>query len=283
MDLDARALIIQTSNTLADLVDGRVHLMTSPSEFAHRQFGAAALVRGCDLLRSSIVCLEAGQQETVGVLTRAIQEAWFTGTFAMFGGRPAIIRLEAERQRNMRLMADSNKLNADAVLDDQKDDLHLVAVEAGHPLGPDGKPKFDRLPVFRIASELGAMIEASPYETEDSLAVYNMMYRSYSSFDAHGLDPLDRRIDFSDGALVTLREPIPWIDPHASILLSAMMLVTLGGWVFGECGIARIELNGVRSTLVELGMDAHDHAFDGAPQEVLDALPDGWLDGHKQH
>jgi hypothetical protein len=197
----------------------------------------------------------------------------------MFGGRQAIIRLEAERQRHSRAMAESNELNADAVLTAQRDDLDEVASDAGHQLGNDGKPKFDRLSVFTIAEDLGPMIEVSRYATEDSLAIYNLMYRSYSTLDAHGLDPLERRIDLSDPSLVPLRDPSPWIDPHVSILLSAVMLVTLAGWAFGEFAIGRIELDDIRRSLVTLGTESRDHAFDGAPQAVLNALPVEWLDG----
>lgn len=49
-----------------------------------------------------------------------------------------------------------------------------------------------------MAKELGPLIEKATGRDEEPLALYNTLYRSYSTFDAHGIDPLERRIDLDD-------------------------------------------------------------------------------------
>lgn len=227
MDRDDAQQTLTSSIQLADHLERRFDLMTSRGRWVTRQYGAAALLRGCELLRASIACLSAGQTEAIGVLSRALLESWVSGAFVMFGGADALARLDAERQRQEGNLIKANDVKADDLLASRKAELNEAAVANGIRLGTDGVPKWDWLTVELMAKELGPLIEKATGRDEEPLALYNMLYRSYSTFDAHGIYPLERRIDLDDLTLTTMCHPVPWVDPHASIGLSCLLLTTL--------------------------------------------------------
>lgn len=265
--------VLRSAEELADLVDNRSGLMTSRGEFAIRQYGAAALLRGCGLMRAAIAIHRAGQDEGVGVLTRAILESWITGAFVLFGGPEALYRLDAERHRYESNLITANVIQADELLAERKAEIDEVARAYGFRLRKDGEPTFVRLSVELMAKELGPLIVAATGEEEDPLALYDMMYRSYSTFDTHGIYPLERQLDLTDLSLTTLRQPQPWIDPHGSIGITCVLLAKLAYWVFKQYPIDTHELERIYATVGEILERSGTAALEQAPRKVIDALP----------
>ncbi len=277
MDDDERRAVNSAATELANLVERRQGLFTSRGQFAARQYGAAGLARGCGLMRAAIACHEDGQDEAVGVLTRAVLECWISGAFILFGRAESLARFEVERQRNERNLLVSNRINAAKLVAQRRAEMDEVAKAYGFRLGDDGEPRFDRLPVQVMAAELGPLIEAATGESADILALYDLLYRSYSTFDTHGLEPLERRLDLDDLSLTTMREPSPWIEPYGSIAVACLLLAVLAKWVFDAYGIRTSEAERIFETVAPIVEQAGTAALQGAPQEVLEALPPDYL------
>jgi hypothetical protein len=271
-DADYRQ-VLESAGDLAALVDRRADLMTSRVEFAIRQYGAAALVRGCGLLRAAIASHRAGEDEAVGVLTRAILESWITGAFVLFGGPEALVRLDAERHRNEKNLVNANLIQAADLLAKRKATIDELAQTYGFRLNEDGEPTFGKLPVELMAMELGPLIRATTGDDEDPLALYNLMYRSYSTFDTHGLYPLERQLDLSELSLTTLREPTPWIDVSGSVGIACVLLAKLAFWVFRAYPIDTRLVEDIYATVADILKRSGIAAMERAPQQVTDALP----------
>lgn len=270
---DART-IVDASLRVADHIQSRVPLFTSRGEWATRQYGAAAVVRGCELLRASIVCLDAGHLEAIGLLTRALFESWTTGAYVMFGGREALGRLHAERWRQERHMMQVNGVRADDLVAERDAEIDEIGRVLGIKVGEDGRPKWDGLTVMSMAEQLDSLIPAAMSGGEEVLVIYRTVYRSYSTFDTHGLSPLERLLDMDDIELISMRSPTPWNDPVASIALSCLLLARLANWVFDEFRISTAPLLDDRNVVEQVLRRASDVNLQAAPQRVKDALPE---------
>lgn len=268
-----RRQVMASAVELAELVDWRAGLFTSRGEFAARQYGAAGLVRGCGLMRAAFACHEAGQDEAVGILTRAIMESWISGAFILFGGAESLARMEAEHQRNQRNLIASNRINASDLVAQQKAEIEEAAKTYGFRLGEDGEPRFDSLTVRVMAEDLGSLIEAATGERSNIVLLYDLLYRSYSTFDTHGLEPLGRQLDLDDLSLTTMRRPTPWIEPHGSIGVACLLLAMLAKWVFDAYRIGTSEVERIFETVGPIMERAGLTAVALAPQQVIDALP----------
>ena len=265
--------IVASARKLFDLVGRHRENFTSTSESAQRQYGAAGLARGCGLLAAAIASHEAGEDEAVGVLTRAILETWTSGAFVLFGGAESLARLEAELQRNEQALITNNAINGAELLAERKAELHGVAKAQGFQLGEDGEPRFDKLTVEVMAKELGPLIEKATGEAADALLVYNMLYRSYSTFDTHGLSPLQRQLNLDDLPRISMRQPKPWIEAHSSVAVACLLLAVLGEWVYASFGIDEPELAEVLERLMPIALQACAVAVSGATTDVFAALP----------
>lgn len=273
MTEDDWAQVAGSANALAELVERHREAFTSPGELAHRQYGAAGLTRGIGLMSAAIASHDAGEDEAVGVLTRAILESWISGAFVLFGGADSLARLEAERQRNERNLIEANEINAAALLDQRKAELDAAAKSHGIRLDGDGEPHFDKLPVFIMAEEIGALIEARTGDSGGALVLYNMLYRSYSTFDAHGLHPLERQLDLGELPRISMRWPTPWIEARVSVAVACTLLSKLGEWVFASFSIDSAELEQIFGALMPVLMNARLFAVAEAPDDVLAAVP----------
>ena len=222
---------------------------------------------------AAIASHEAGEDEAVGVLTRAMLESWISGAFVLFGGAESLARLEAERQRNERNLIDANEINATGLLNQRKADLNDVAKSRGIRLDEDGEPRFDRLPVEVMAKDLGPLIEKGTGDTGGVLTLYNTLYRSYSTFDAHGLSPLERQLNLEDLPRISMRIPTPWIEARVSAAVGCMLLAKLSEWVFAAFGIDAPEVEQIFQAVMPIVMQAREFAVTSAPADVLAALP----------
>lgn len=265
--------IVASARRIFDLVGRHQENFTSTSESVQRQYGVAGLARGCGLLVAAIASHEAGEDEAVGVLTRSILETWTSGAFVLFGGAESLARLEAELQRNEQALFANNEINGADLLAQRKAELHEIAKAQGFQIGKDGEPRFERLTVEVMAKELGPLIEKATGEAANALVIYNMLYRSYSTFDTHGLSPLQRQLNFDDLSRISMRNPKPWIDAHSSTAVACLLLSVLGEWVFASFGIEEPELAEVLKTLQPIVLKACVVAVSGASTDVLTALP----------
>ena len=270
---DDWAEVVCSANGLAELVGRHREMLTSPGELANRQYGAAGLTRGIGLMSAAIASHEAGEDEAVGVLSRAILESWISGAFVLFGGADSLARLEAELQRNERNLTEANEITAGGLLGQRKAELDAAAKSHGIRIGPDGEPRFDRLTVFAMAEELDALIEAKTGDSGGALALYNMLYRSYSTFDAHGLSPLERQLNLGELPQINMRKPTPWVEASVSVAAACVLLSKLGEWVFASFGIDSSELEQIFEAVMPVLMKARLFAVTSAPEDVLAALP----------
>lgn len=193
--------------------------------------GAAGLLRAVELLEEADALRQRGRTVGANVLVRSAFEFWLTGTYALFGGLEAIIGIDAERHRHETILAKSNSLPAEvheflemqaAVLDEARE--ALLGGEAPAAF------KFDQ-----VARRLNTLILEATTEGADVLAIYNMVYRSHSTNDAHPPKTMATMIHCA-GDVLTVR-PIPsWNEPAVASGNMAMYVAILGRWIEEQLG-----------------------------------------------
>jgi len=268
VDDDDIRLVEQGVEQLTQLVTGRLHLFTSRGQWAARQYGVAGLARGTDLLSAGIASSKAGFPDVVGVLVRSLVDSWLSGAYVMFGGAEALARLEHQLQRHEAAMLSQNGLGAQELLRMRSDDLAVAARDIGLLDDADDASALGRITTERIAAELSELLPG-----EDALALYNLLYRTYSTTDAHGLGPLNRWPATENIELIRLHEPTPWVDPHGSLGLATLLLCRLAEWVFDAFHLSTTEVRQVFDLVAPVLERAGTAAIAAASPEVLAALP----------
>jgi hypothetical protein len=276
---DESAEVIAAASAIVELIDSKSGQFTSSMDNPYRQYGAAGLQRGCGLLRAALSCQLSGHDEAIGILTRSLIECTFSGAFIMFGEAKSFARMEAEQRRQERTFLDINKFNAAELIELRRREMEDIGEQLGLTKKGSGS-HFDRLSVETIAAELGPLVSAKTGEPEDGVVLYNLFYRPYSMLDAHGLRPLERQLDFDHHHRhVTMTEAVPWLDPHGSIAIGALVLAVLAQWVFKAYDIDPTDVQGMFKHLGPIVEQVGAKRIEQAPQEVLDVLPRS-LDAH---
>lgn len=249
--------IISAIEVMVDHITGREPLLTSRVEEAPRQYAAASLSRGCAILRSGIAAFRAAQVEAIGVIARAAWESWLVGAFLLYGGKSALIRMEAEQLRQNKNLARLNDLPPH-VLDERLAELIETErlrqrVEEGRAEDDLSPIKFNKLTLEQVAKETGPLIAAATGQPADLTAAYDMFYRSHSAWDTHGVQAIDARIVLhEDEDRIELQEGSPWLEPEKPLAIAATYLGFLAGLVHEIFGIDTDELGDLQAVLLGL-------------------------------
>ena len=247
----------------------------------HQQVAAAALMRSVALLRSGLVMIRERQTEGFGVVARSAWETWLVGMYLLAGGAYALHRLAAESLRQNEILADRNLL-APEVLEKLARDRSVLEKAERERLRATGLPaldadpvNFDRLTIEAIARDLGPMLVATGLEeSADTLAGYDLFYRSHSAYDSHGLPALERHLDASDDEFIRLSEnPSGWIEPQNTLGIAAMSVSILAHHLFKRFEIDTSELEAVQQRLVDIMRSGADDAL---RQAAAQELPGDW-------
>lgn len=240
--------------SLLDRVDALAPDLTSVHELGARQFAAAALLRGSELARSASLVNEQVGPDPAGILARSAWESWLTGTFLLFGGNAAFLRMEAEAQRQETVLLERNSVPANRAVLDRRAALDQVESQRRaleEPDRADAEVQWNRLSIEVMARAVGPWIEDTTGESADVTAAYDLFYRSHSTFDAHGIRPLERLVtDSPDGSHLVLSRREPWIDPDHAVAIASMYLGKLGVWIADDFGVDSCDLSDRLDTLV---------------------------------
>lgn len=251
--------ILGAVDALLDILGRDLGLLTTRSELRllHRQYAAAALARGCAILRSARSLIDAGHNEGIGLLSRALWETWLVGAFVLAGREEALFRLEGEQQRQVRNLAERNGLHPEVMAkleDDQRTLTDAERARRRNSTSADDSSDtiaFGRLQLEQIAKELGPLlVEARLEESADITAAYDLLYRSHSAFDAHGIAALERHLDLSAAGVISLHvQPPSWIETHRSLGIGALQLSLLARYIYLTFGIGTWRLDDVQTSL----------------------------------
>jgi hypothetical protein len=213
---------------------------------ANHAVATAGMARAADLLDEAMRLAEHPPSVGANVLVRAAYECWLVGVWTLFGGDDALLGVEKERVRNERALATANALPQHAIeyLNSQGHDIDQLVDEL---LG-SGAPS--SVKYEQMSRTLPPLIKQQTPEHEevDMLGVYNLIYRSHSTNDAHPWKPIGQYLEPGPlGVRVQSREP--WQKPAVSIAIMTMWLALLGRWIELARGRDGSQWEGVLSQL----------------------------------
>lgn len=263
---DAQEPILACVDNLLSLLERELSHRVAPASEFPRIYAAAGLLRGADLLGAALLCVRDRRDDVVGVLVRTVIETWFVSLYLLRGGPKALAHLEAQLIRHEQALITGNEINLDDVVDERRTQLRDAASDAGvlDPAVSSG-----RISVRQIASALADL----HVDGEDALAHYELLYRSYSTYDAHALAPILRRLVTSNLERIEVQDAIPWVAAHGSIGIAALLLGDLAASVLSEFEADLTALVRVNEELVALMTFTADEVMSAAPQHVRDRLP----------
>jgi hypothetical protein len=158
---------------LVSAIGQNIDLLTSNSSRLRRHVAAAGLVRCQALLEASCLLCEAGRDDVVGVLSRALCEVWLVSFYVLLKGKDqddqsVIEELEASHLYWLEKFAKQNAAS----------DLDLAqwrqTVKEPHPLN-----------YADLAKAVGELLTEAEGEPADVMTLYDRMYQAESIFSAH--------------------------------------------------------------------------------------------------
>lgn len=266
MNEDAEERILACVDDLLSLLERELSHRVAPASEFPRVYAAAGLLRGADLLGAALLCARHRRDDVVGVLVRTVIETWFVSLYLLRGGPKALAQLEAQLVRHEQALISGNGIDLDDLLDERRTELRDAASTVGvlDPTISSG-----RISVQQIASALTDL----RVDGVDALAHYELLYRSYSTYDAHSLAPILRRLVTSNLERIEMQDAIPWVAAHGSIGTAALLLGDLAVSVLSEFEAdisALVHLNEELTALISLSAD---DVMAAAPQHVRERLP----------
>jgi hypothetical protein len=206
---------------------------------------AAGMLRAADFLDEALALAERGRSIGANVLARSAFECWLAGAYALFGGDDAVLGFEAERHRHeTRIAKTLDNPGVEAFLEVEFEALNKVL-----DMYLDGKP--NPVNLADISKRLGGMITQATGEDADIELVYETLYRTHSTYDAHPVKALGSMVKF-DEADVGRVEPVgPWLDPVEAALVMCMYVATLGRWLVERRGEKTTVWHDFQDRLVE--------------------------------
>lgn len=226
-DLDA---VVAATRRVIDLVRTVCESWRFPSNLNHAT-ATACLARAADLVDEALYL--AGRPPSAGanILVRSAFECWLVGAWALFGGDDALLGIEKERARNEFSLASSVGVGEPAVqhVERQKADIAALSKEL---LGTEvpSSVKYEQM-----AAALPRYIkhQTPDHEVVNVTEVYNLLYRSHSTYDAHPWKVIQHYL--RNGGW-RVEPPAPWQEPVISSGIMAMYIAVLGRWIEGARG-----------------------------------------------
>lgn len=198
-----------------------------PSNLNHAA-ASAAMARSAELVEDVIHMTNGRTSPGANIVVRAAFESWLVGAWALFGGRNALIGIERERARNERSLAERNGMPDEDLkrIDRQIETLKGVATRV---LGTEAPSSVS---YERIATALAPLVKAQTTDEEDAdfLAIYDLLYRSHSTYDAHPWKIIGRYLE-ETGLGFKVQPVKPWQDGRMSAAHMAMYIAILGRWI----------------------------------------------------
>jgi len=263
---NAEKQILACVDDLLSLLERELSDRVAPASEFPRIYAAAGLLRGADLLGAALLCARDGRGDVVGVLVRTVVETWFISLYLLRGGPTALAQLEAQLVRHEQAFITSNEIDLADVIGERRTQLREAAAEVGVT---DPAVSSGRFSVRQMADALADL----RVEGVDALAHYELLYRSYSTYDAHALAPILRRLVTSNLERIELQDATPWVAAHGSIGIAALLLSDLALRVLAEFDADPIELAQLNEQLIALMSVSADEVMAAAPQHVRDRLP----------
>lgn len=240
--------IVAAAHRVGDHVRAVCETWRFPSNANHAA-ATSALARSSELVEEALFLSDGRTSPGANILVRSAFENWLVGNWALFGGEDALIGIERERARYERVLAERNGLPPDAVdrLNRQIDGLADVA---NRVLGTNVPSS---VKYTEIAKALPPLVKQQTRDHEDAdfLAVYDVFYRSHSTYDAHPWKTIGSYLA-ETGLGLAVRTLPPWQDPRASAAHMATYNALLGRWIEQARGSSGDEWTAVVDPLADL-------------------------------
>jgi hypothetical protein len=171
---------------LLNALDEHWPLLASTRNLRRRQFAAAGLARCRALLEAMCVLLEAERRDVVGVLARALAEAWLVSLYVLHKGKDpddesVLIEVGASHAFWALKMVQKNTL-PEALREGVRGMRDVLADRSGVDAG---SMKLQGLNVADVALHLGRLLPDLGIGTLDPVDVYDRMIRIESLFGVH--------------------------------------------------------------------------------------------------
>lgn len=230
--------ILPSVSEVLDHLDAAVARWRFSDDQTNLHMAAAALRQGARLTRSALILAASEEPAGVNVLVRSAFEYWLMGAWLVFGGEDAIIGVELERYRWQIILAervgetDTANTERHTVGLAKLRDEQAAYQQAGSAL-PAGRAS--SVVLLQVAERLGALIKARfPEDTDaDVTQVYDLLYRSHSTMDAHPPLTINKLTGDGDRVKVGLQ---PWLPPANALRVMTPYLCLLGHWIDATLG-----------------------------------------------
>jgi len=219
--------VVSASCRVIDLVQAVCDSWRFPSNLNHA-VATAGMKRAADLISEAFSLVERRPSVGANILVRSAFECWLVGVWALLGGDDALLGIEKERVRNERNLATSVTISEAAIqyLNDQQTTVSDLSEKL---LGTDAPSSVKYEEMARVLPS--HIKEQTPdHEEVDVLAVYDLLYRSHSTYDAHPWKVIGQYVQ--EGELGLRVKSVPaWQDPVISGAVMTMYVARLGGWI----------------------------------------------------
>jgi hypothetical protein len=241
-------LIVAAAHRVGDHVRSVCATWRFPSN-ANAAAATSALARSSELVEEALFMCDGRISPGANIVVRSAFENWLVGNWALFGGQDALIGIERERARYERILAERNGMPSDA-MDRLNRQIDGLADVANRVLGTDLPSS---VKYTEIAKALPPLVKQQTVDREDAdfLAVYDVFYRSHSTYDAHPWKTIGTYLT-ETGLGLAVRTLPPWQKPRAAAAHMATYNALLGRWIEQARGGSGDDWTAVAEPLADL-------------------------------
>jgi hypothetical protein len=193
----------------------------------------AGMTRSAGLLGEALDLAVSRPSIGANILVRSAFECWLVGAWALFGGEAALLGIERERLRYEKLLVERNSLPS--AVGDHLGSQHLILAEAASNVLGGAQPLIVKYEQMAKVLSGWIKLHTRDHEDADVIAIYDLLYRAVSTFDAHPWKAVGQYL--KEGGLGWRVEPQPpWNDPVRTIGAMASYVALLGRWIDEERG-----------------------------------------------
>ncbi len=226
------------------MIDAHLKYLTSNRNRLRRQVAAAGLVRCRNLVEAMLILRKAGREDVLGILNRAVQEAWLVSLWVLLKGKDlddddVLVELGSDYAVWYGTMA--SKL-PDFAEEAKSKIIEWKEIVADRLEAAGQKPVLSKLRYDKIAEELGPLLEHEGAKIV-AIDVYNRAYRAESTTSVHaGLGTISRYLRYGDEEKGENDSVVP--EPGSAFpdqeWLAALLTIDLADHVFRAFGV-RVE------------------------------------------
>lgn len=224
-----QAILEATRGVIAE-VEAAANRWRFSGDATYLPLSAAGLLRASQMLDEALTLALKPPSIGANVLVRAAFECWLLAAWSLFGEDDALLGIELYRIEQSLKLVKANGAPA-RVTNKLKREQAVYLKACDNMLGKGKRPRYVGN-LSDLAKHMPPLIKAKLQEDDepDLLQMYDLLYRTHSTFDAHPAKPMGDMIkEDATGTRVARIEP--WKEPIHTTGMMATYVGLLGGWL----------------------------------------------------